>query len=106
MNKQLKFEEFIAPVMKKMVAINLEDKPIWNNQQKIYPSGSEENLQCLLLMDMTMADAMKSFDTEYGKDYYAGGIHILKSTWRKDNGKFTPNGFAYRPIYKRILKTN
>ena len=109
MNKQLKFEvEFIAPVMKKMVANKFRGQTGWNVQQKIYPSGSEEKFTMFVVDGYaTMADAMKSFDTEYGKDYYAGWYPYLKKVHgEKTMENSLPNGFGYRPIYKRILKTN
>ena len=54
-----------------------------------------------------LADAMTSFDTEYGKDYYAGWYPYFKKVHgEKTMENSLPNGFGYRPIYKRILKTN
>jgi len=94
--------------MKKMVANKFRGQTGWNVQQKIYPSGSEEKFTMFVVDGYaTMADAMKSFDTEYGKDYYAGWYPYLKKVHgEKTMENSLPNGFGYRPIYKRILKTN
>ena len=109
LNKQLKYEvEYITPVMKEMVANKYYGRTGWNVQHKIYPAGSEEKFTMFSVDGYaSMADAIKSFDTEYGKDYSSGWNSVIKKVHgKKTMQQSLSNGFAYRPIYKRILRTN
>jgi hypothetical protein len=54
----------------------------------------------------SMADAMKSFDTEYGKDYFSGWNKVIKKVHgKKTMEQSLTNGFDYRPIYKYLFGT-
>jgi hypothetical protein len=109
LNKQLKYEvEYITPIMNEIVANKFNGQTGWNVQHKIYPVGSEEKFTMFSVDGYaSMADAIKSFDTEYGKDYYSGWNSIIKKVHgKKTMQQSLTNGFGYRPIYKRILRTN
>ena len=99
---------YITPVMKEMVANKYYGRTGWNVQHKIYPAGSEEKFTMFSVDGYaSMADAIKSFDTEYGKDYSSGWNSVIKKVHgKKTMQQSLSNGFAYRPIYKRILRTN
>ena len=106
--KQLKYEvEYITPVMKEMISKKTNGRTSWNVQHKIYPQGSEEKFSMLSVDGYSsMADALKSFDTEYGKDYYSSWNAVIKKVHgKKTMQQSLKNGFGYRPIYKLILNT-
>jgi hypothetical protein len=108
LNKQLKYEvEYITPVMKEMVSSNTNNRTSWNVQHKIYPAGNGEKFTMLSVDGYSsMADAMKSFDTEYGKDYFSGWNKVIKKVHGKKTMKQSlTNGFDYRPIYKYLFGT-
>jgi len=108
LNKQMKYEvEYITPVMKEMVSSNSNGRSSWNVQHKIYPVGNGEKFTMLSVDGYgSMADAIKSFDTEYGKDYFSGWNKVIKKVHgKKTMEQSLKKGFGYRPIYKYLFGT-
>ena len=104
LNKQLKY---ITPIMKEMVSSNSNSRTSWNVQHKIYPVGNREKFTMLSVDGYaSMADVMKSFDTEYGIDYFSSWNKVIKKVHGKQTMEQSlKNSFEYRPIYKYLFGT-
>ena len=106
--KQLSYEvEYITPVMKELISKNAYGRSGWNVQHKIYPSSSNEKFTMMTVDGYpSWTDAVKSFDSQYGKDNWANWNKALKKVHgSKTMETSTNNSFGYSPIYKRIVST-